>query len=352
MKLWRGEDFYLQIDSHHRFTQDWDAKLINLITSANSQKPIITTYCPHYTLGSNPSYGQEPTRIDFHAFAPDGLPLLKPALIPDRVQLGRLLRARFISAGFLFTLGTFVEEVPYDPNLYFNGEEISIAVRSYTWGYDLFHPPEVLGWHYYARRDQPKHWQDHENLPDTDLPWRERDRVSRESVRKLLLDSYSGQFGCGPVRSVAEYQEYAGMSFRYMKVQDYTRLGAEPPNPREEEAWHERIQPWLITIKLEHGSFSKHMSVSSGTYYIDIYDSTGNRLFGQSLDGEAIRAMASSDPEVILIQIEFSSGGHPYAWVFYSFKQPDGLLRKAKGRFTTVALAKGDSAGVLHGYTT
>ena len=45
--------------------------------------------------------------------------------------------------------------VPYDPTLYFLGEEITLAVRAYTHGYDLFHPSETIVWHEYTRNGRP-----------------------------------------------------------------------------------------------------------------------------------------------------------------------------------------------------
>ena len=48
--------------------------------------------------------------------------------------------------------GQWCIEVPYDPDYYFHGEEISLAVRSYTWGYDLFHPHKIIAWHEYTRK--------------------------------------------------------------------------------------------------------------------------------------------------------------------------------------------------------
>ncbi len=68
--------------------------------------------------------------------------------------------ARFYSAHFAFTVGQFCKEVPHDPEYYFHGEEISIAVRAYTWGYDLFHPHKVIAWHEYTRKGRTKQWDD------------------------------------------------------------------------------------------------------------------------------------------------------------------------------------------------
>jgi len=40
------------------------------------------------------------------------------------------MRARFISAHFSFSIGNFVSEIPYDPDLYFIGEEITLSIRA------------------------------------------------------------------------------------------------------------------------------------------------------------------------------------------------------------------------------
>jgi hypothetical protein len=46
MRLWNGEDHFLQIDSRHRFAPHWDEKLIAGAEVTGSEKPILTTYCP------------------------------------------------------------------------------------------------------------------------------------------------------------------------------------------------------------------------------------------------------------------------------------------------------------------
>ena len=45
--LYDGEEFTLQIDSHHRFVQDWDVIVLEDFNQALmvAEKPIITTYC-------------------------------------------------------------------------------------------------------------------------------------------------------------------------------------------------------------------------------------------------------------------------------------------------------------------
>jgi hypothetical protein len=69
-------------------------------------------------------------------------------------------RNRFISGGFVFTLGRWNAEVPQDPDHYYWGEELGLTVRSFTWGYDLWVPTEICVWHMLHRHAPPRrHWE-------------------------------------------------------------------------------------------------------------------------------------------------------------------------------------------------
>ncbi len=45
------QEYYLQIDSHMRFLQDWDELLIQQLNSCPSQKPVLSTYPAGYERG-------------------------------------------------------------------------------------------------------------------------------------------------------------------------------------------------------------------------------------------------------------------------------------------------------------
>ena len=49
MKLWDGETFFLQIDSHHRFTADWDVKLLRQLDRTGAALPLLTTYATDFS---------------------------------------------------------------------------------------------------------------------------------------------------------------------------------------------------------------------------------------------------------------------------------------------------------------
>jgi hypothetical protein len=129
--------------------------------------------------------------------------------------------ARFYSAHFCFTLGLFCEEVQHDPHLYFHGEEISIAVRAFTHGYDLFHPHRVVAWHEYTRKNRIKHWEENP-------AWQIRDLESKTRYQTLLgVDGvprvHLGKYGLGKARTLWDYEAYAGVSFAYRDVDETWR---------------------------------------------------------------------------------------------------------------------------------
>jgi hypothetical protein len=167
----------------------------------------------------------------FQGFIADVIPHMKPLAIPNWQSLHPPLRARFVSGGFLFAPGTFVGAVRYDPELCFLGEEASMTVRAFTHGYDLFHPHETIVWHDYVRKDAVKHWDDHT------VEWGEQDLLSKDKIRNLLSRQPVNAFGLGNARTIEEYEEYAGLSFRLRKAQDFTVRSEEPPNPKAEADW-------------------------------------------------------------------------------------------------------------------
>ncbi|WP_306215892.1 GlcNAc-transferase family protein [Actinoplanes sp. RD1] len=211
MRHYRGEDWFLQIDSHTRFTPGWDTRLIELAGVTGAAKPIITCYPPDYQPGAEYTGSGEPTEIIVGGWMSDGFPWLSQRALDDRS--GKPVPANFVAGGFLFAPGSLVTEVPYDPYLYFQGEELTLSLRAYTWGYDLFHPTEVLAWHYYVRADSPRHWTDHLG-EDGARTWHQRDKASRRRIVNLLRYPDNGRYGVGTVRTLDDYQAYTGLSFR------------------------------------------------------------------------------------------------------------------------------------------
>jgi Glycosyltransferase (GlcNAc) len=325
MKLWRGEHWFLQVDSHCRFAAGWDEKLIRMMDDTASAKPILSTYATAFTPGPAEILQGAPLQMAFQGFTADGIPHMKPMAIPNWHSLHRPLRARFLSGGFLFAPGTFVNEVPYDPELYFLGEEVAMTVRAFTHGYDLFHPCETIVWHDYVRKDAVKHWDDHA------LEWGEQDLQSKIKIRKLLAGQELDVFGLGSARTVEEFEEYAGLSFRLCKAQDYTVRSEEPPNPKLDSNWAQEIYSWMVRIRLDSLEFPAESWKDFSFWYIGVHDENHNEIYRRDLSAEELEPLSLQQPRIELV-CELQSGSIPAAWTVWPVSRTRGWLNKIEGQ--------------------
>lgn len=329
MDLYDGEEYFLQIDSHHRFVADWDDKLLSALDGTAGAKPILTTYPTPFVPGDPWSFGTEPMQINFDRFTAEGGVVLKPGAIPDWRTRAHPLRARFLAAGFLFTTGGFVREVPYDPDLYFAGEEITLTVRAFTCGYDLFHPTETLLWHEYTRDYRAhKHWTDHVD-GRVAIPWHQRDRTSLERVQRFLEAPHIGRFGLGTVRSFAEYEAYAGLSFRHRRAQDYTRAFLEPPNPPAAANWFEQARRYAVEITLDRASLP---TVDCAFWFVGFHDENGREIFRLDADhAEVTRNLHAPGGTPVTIRRCFESEATPVKWIVWPHSRSGEWLERLEG---------------------
>jgi len=161
-KLYQGEQYYLQIDSHSEFVDNWDQKLIKMVEDAPALKPVISTYPPDSSHNWRDTIG---FRMCDSGFATAQIEWqiirLGSSLAFDKRKQDVPCYAPFVAAGFFFAQADFLHEVPFDPFLpwIFMGEEISMSARLWTAGYDIFSPTTNVLNHYYVRRHYPKFWE-------------------------------------------------------------------------------------------------------------------------------------------------------------------------------------------------
>lgn len=207
-QLYNDEEYTLQIDSHHRFVAGWDTILKNMYTNLKKKgilKPIITCYLPSYNPTNDPEERiHAPWKINLDKIIDNGQVLFIPGYIDDYINLKEPIVAIFYSAHFAFTSGKFVKEVPHDPQLYFTGEEMSITVRAFTHGYDLFHPHIVVAWHEYTRKNRIKQW-------DDDVYWWKKDAHSKKHYVSIFNEI--GLYALGSQRTVSDYICFSGINF-------------------------------------------------------------------------------------------------------------------------------------------
>lgn len=250
--MYDGECYTLQIDAHMRFAPGWDVSMIEMLESIDSPRPLLTVYPPAYTRtadgGEELTLGSDVQTLEVQLLRRDLTTRQRGVTAPDHDRCGP---SRFLAAGFIFTHGRFLEEVPYDGELYFAGEEISVAARAFTHGYDMRYPTENVVWHLYGH-DAPLHWSDHTGHPDLE----DRERARLEQL--LIGDHRSlGRFGLGEVRTIGDYEQYAGVDFRAAsydlgfgerrEIQVEFDLDTTSVEPRDDYEF------WVFTLLDRHG---------------------------------------------------------------------------------------------------
>jgi [Skp1-protein]-hydroxyproline N-acetylglucosaminyltransferase len=235
---YRGEYFAMQLDSHVRFTQDWDDDMVDQWKSARNEMAILTVYLSDIQKSIDPvtHENRHPDRpimcaSDYegagdykhlrHGQQPEGRPGIhgEPTIEP------------FWAAGFSFARGHFVIQVPYDQYLpmVFQGEEISIGLRAFTYGYDFYAPERSVCFHMYAIKDNLNR---RKNIP---LFWENNNLYTGVGVRAMKrLNCIIGmakhddwqrddeeKYGLGKVRTLEKYFKTFGIHPEIQKVEQH-----------------------------------------------------------------------------------------------------------------------------------
>ena len=322
-QLYNEEKYTLQIDSHMRFKKYWDESLISMIQNLQHdgyKKPLLSTYAPSFNPDNDPELRvQIPWRMVFDRFIPEGAIFFLPEPIPDYKNLKRPVPSRFYSAHFCFTLGEFCKEVQHDPEFYFHGEEISIAVRAFTHGYDLFHPHEVVIWHEYTRKNRKKQW-------DDDKKWSEKNKASHSKNRKLLgvdgekLES-ENKYGLGDARTLRNYEKYAGILFSNRSVQQHTLEKKYPPNPifKTEEEWLESFSMiFKHCLDLDSKLFTEE---DYDFWVVSFHDENEKEIYRKDADVSEINKIKINGYK---IWREFLTHSKPKYWVVWPHSKSKG----------------------------
>jgi hypothetical protein len=210
--LYKGEDFFLMIDSHSLFAQDWDTHLLQMMQDLNSaghHKVILSHYPPrledYQSQVDSKSYV---TVLETTAKNNDGIPVFQGAgwQLPQPLPTPNF----YVSANFMFAPGTIVKEVAFDPHLpfLFEGEEILYSIRAFTHGWNVFSPNKNIIFHHYTRKGEPKFWDD--------LSIEAKDSIrkvrfllgiedKREEIESPIIRNSIYKFGLGNLRPLDEF---------------------------------------------------------------------------------------------------------------------------------------------------
>ena len=329
-----GEEYTFQLDSHHRFIKNWDEELIGMIKQLKKKghkKPLLTGYISSFNPDNDPAERiQIPWWMTFDRFIPEGAVFFLPASIDDYKERTEPIPARFYSAHFCFTLGKFCKEVPHDPEYYFHGEEISIAVRAFTYGYDLFHPHKVIAWHEYTRRGRAKQW-------DDDRQWGDRNSKCHAKNRKLFgMDGETpatdfGVYGFGKVRTLADYEKFSGLCFRKRAVQQYTLDHKIAPNPEIKDlVEYEKSFLEIFKHCIDVG-YDRVPEKDYEFWVVAFHDKDENTMYRRDADTHEIENFYKDPDGYCKVWREFQTDKKPAYWVVWPYSKSKGWCERITG---------------------
>ena len=231
-----NEKYFLQIDSHTQFAKNWDEifiKQLNKIASIKSddgyhKKPIITSYPRGFEVidFEKGLFGlhMEDKFTQVIMYRKDSLfssgSFSRQIGMPTKYN--DITHAILMAAGCVFAEGSFVKEIPYDPNYYFYGEELSMALRAFTKGYSFFHIPDVPLFHLYtdvSNVPRKLHWSPEDDEKRA-IKWTELDKKSLRRLDDLFAGNVEEPLNLGNERSLEDYSLISGIDLKNNVVLD------------------------------------------------------------------------------------------------------------------------------------
>lgn len=210
--LWRGEELYLQIDSHMKFVPDWDTKCFQMIHEASRSSPraVVSAYPPTpgqmHIEGTPAMCGAKykQTLPSFTASWSDPEPT--PVVAPKP----------FVAAGLMLLFGSFLYSVPFDPYLphLFQGEEILFSARLWTHGFDIYTPNIKICSHDYGRNENPKVWKDQNGTLCRNRAVKRAQFILGLVPKKSILPDFligTNYYGLGKERTIQSFWKKSGI---------------------------------------------------------------------------------------------------------------------------------------------
>jgi hypothetical protein len=219
---YNNEDYYFQTDAHCVFDSDWDITYIRQYEDAKRfvDKPVLTQYPFGFEF-------EDAERTQIKKFHPKLTPVISlhstertfetnhyvNPLAKERK--GKLIPGFLLSAGQVFTAGRAVYDVPYDPFLFFGGEEQTLALRYWTNGYDIVHFENSPMYHLYYQgpEDRTLIWNDQQHEERRQVAWTKRDALAVDRMKQVCIGEDLGVYGIGKERTLEEYKEFSGIDY-------------------------------------------------------------------------------------------------------------------------------------------
>ena len=217
-ELYNEEDYYLQIDAHTRFAQDWDINLIedHSLYLSNGCDPILTAYPSGYHYdNSRLVYDPNPNVVFADLVEKEGLKEKDFLHQTSMANAPGNIFTRAVSAGHIFASGSIAKIKP-NKKMFNWGEEFLTAVRFFTHGYDLMLPSKQNLYHlYYGDREENQRRLSGKDFPEeTDIIFKE----SNDEIKRILSNNVVGDQELGSQRTLEEFGFFIGFDFETGKI--------------------------------------------------------------------------------------------------------------------------------------
>jgi hypothetical protein len=210
-KMYNKEDYFFQIDSHTRFVQDWDVKLLSMYKEYcqyhKLDKIVLSHYPGEFNVESDsiPDDYQSKFSVMTGAYLSNkNMLYLKCNSVSNNLPKEKLMAETCLSgACFLFMPGSALAEVPFDPTLdyVFEGEEIMYSARLFAAGYKICAPYINLCFHFFFRNNFKR-------IQDIVPDYNKLDKRGRAKIANALYlkDQYQKHFSKASQRSKSDYE--------------------------------------------------------------------------------------------------------------------------------------------------
>lgn len=214
-KMISSEKYYLQIDAHTLFEDEWDQTLIAHLTEIKKYhaKPIISGYPNNFNAATFEKNSHVPNTVCSilnleernHLFERYGF---HPPVGGFTLSPYEKVHGYHLGACFIFSESNFVKEVPYDDAVFFGGEEIIISIRAWTSGFNIFHLSKIPLNHCWDKS--------YGGVVQRDYAPGHSEKIQQEAkdhISKLVRNQLDASYGLGDKRSIDDYMKYSGLDF-------------------------------------------------------------------------------------------------------------------------------------------
>lgn len=214
------EDFIYQVDSHIVYDKNWDRYLLEdwelARQKTNNNKAIITSGCYNYTLEDGkpkidvvPEKYQQASSGKYFTFQRNiNLPAAHGEWIP---KTDDVMPAIHIFAGNFFAPVRWVDEIGYDPRIFFDGEEHYMVLKSFMHEWSIYHSRAMHCYHFSGTHSHvTKHWVDPISNKYGSLTAKGHARWNKflKSLPKEVLEKYHEYSGVDYINGIIEERAF------------------------------------------------------------------------------------------------------------------------------------------------